>query len=98
MESRAATLKMTDEEMQATMQTFIQGMREKMQAKEAAEGADNKTKGEAYLEANKKKDGWKTTPSGLQYKVVTTGTGDKPKATDTVVTQLPRDDDRRDGV
>jgi FKBP-type peptidyl-prolyl cis-trans isomerase len=79
--------KMTDDEMQATMQTFIEGMKEKMQAKQAVDGAENKTKGEAYLEANKKKDGWKTTPSGLQYKIITTGTGEKPKATDTVVTQ-----------
>jgi FKBP-type peptidyl-prolyl cis-trans isomerase len=81
------TLKMTDEDMQATMTAFIQGVRAKMQEKEQAQGADNKTKGEAYLEANKKKDGWKVTASGLQYKVVTTGTGAMPKATDTVVTQ-----------
>jgi len=81
------TLKMTDEQMQTTMQTFIQGMREKAQTKEKAQGEENKTKGDAFLEENKKKDGWKTTPSGLQYKVITTGTGDKPKATDTVVTQ-----------
>jgi FKBP-type peptidyl-prolyl cis-trans isomerase FklB len=80
-------LKMSDDQMQTTMTAFIQGVREKMQAKEQAEGADNKTKGEAYLEANKKKDGWTVTPSGLQYKVVTTGTGPKPKATDTVITQ-----------
>ncbi|HEX4083554.1 MAG TPA: FKBP-type peptidyl-prolyl cis-trans isomerase [Chthoniobacteraceae bacterium] len=80
-------LKMTDEEMQATMQTFIQGMREKMMAKQKAEGVDNKSKGEAFLEANKKKAGWQTTPSGLEYKVITTGTGEKPKASDTVVTQ-----------
>jgi len=81
------TMKMTDEQMQTTMQTFIQGMREKAQTKEKAQGEENKTKGDAFLEENKKKDGWKTTPSGLQYKVITTGTGDKPKATDTVVTQ-----------
>ena len=81
------TLKMTDDEMQATMQAFIQGVREKMQEKEKAAGEDNKGKGEAYLEANKKKDGWKTTASGLQYKVLTTGTGPIPKATDTVITQ-----------
>lgn len=80
-------LKMTDEEMQATMTTFIQGVRAKMQEKEQMAGADNKAKGEAFLEANKKKDGWKVTPSGLQYKIITTGTGPKPKATDTVVTQ-----------
>jgi len=81
------TLKMTDEEMQSTMTAFIQTVRAKLQAKEQAAGADNKSKGEAYLEANKKKDGWKVTPSGLQYKVLVTGTGDKPKATDTVITQ-----------
>jgi FKBP-type peptidyl-prolyl cis-trans isomerase FklB len=80
-------LKMTDEEMQATMTAFIQSVRDKMQAKEKTAGADNKAKGEAYLEANKKKDGWKVTASGLQYKVITSGTGDKPKATDTVITQ-----------
>ena len=81
------TLKLSDEEMQSTMQAFIQTMRAKMQAKQEAAGAENKTKGEAFLAENQKKDGWKTTASGLQYKVVTTGSGDKPKATDTVVTQ-----------
>jgi len=81
------TLKMTDEQMQTTMQAFIQSMHAKMEAKEKAAGSDNKAKGEAFLEANKKKDGWQTTPNGLQYKVVTTGTGPKPTATDTVVTQ-----------
>ena len=35
---------------------------------------------------NKTKEGVKTLPSGLQYKVVKAGTGKKPKATDTVVT------------
>jgi FKBP-type peptidyl-prolyl cis-trans isomerase len=58
-----------------------------MKAKQAEAGADNKAKGEAFLAANAKKEGWKTTPSGLQYKILTTGTGVKPKATDTVITQ-----------
>jgi FKBP-type peptidyl-prolyl cis-trans isomerase FklB len=80
-------LKMTDDQMQTTMQTFIQGMRMKMQAKQAAQGADNKANGEKYLADNIKKEGWKQTPSGLQYKVITTGTGAKPTADDTVVTQ-----------
>jgi FKBP-type peptidyl-prolyl cis-trans isomerase FklB len=79
--------KMTDDEMQATMTAFIQSVKEKEAAKEQAAGADNKTKGEAYLDANKKKDGWKVTASGLQYKVVTTGTGEMPKLTDTVIAQ-----------
>jgi FKBP-type peptidyl-prolyl cis-trans isomerase FklB len=79
-------LKMSDADMQATMTAFIQGVRAKLAEKEQAQGADNKAKGEAYLEANKKKDGWNVTPSGLQYKIITTGTGAKPAATDTVVT------------
>src|SRR5207237_9413619 len=40
--------------------------------------------GEDYLEENKKKENVVTTPSGLQYEVITEGTGAKPKATDKV--------------
>ena len=79
-------LKMSDADMQATMTAFIQSMREKMADKEKLAATDNKAKGEAYLDANKKKDGWKVTASGLQYKIIKTGTGAIPKATDTVVT------------
>ena len=41
--------------------------------------------GQAYLEANKKKEGVVTLPSGLQYKIITEGKGKQPKSTDTVV-------------
>lgn len=41
-------------------------------------------KGEAFLAENGKRDGVKTTASGLQYEVLTEGTGASPKATDTV--------------
>lgn len=44
----------------------------------------NKADGEKFLAENGKKEGVKTTPSGLQYKVITPGTGKTPKATDTV--------------
>lgn len=37
-----------------------------------------------WLTVNAKKDGVKVTPSGLQYKVLTAGTGDVPKTTDKV--------------
>ena len=40
--------------------------------------ADNKAAGEKFLAENKTKDGVKTTPSGLQYKVITQGTGAIP--------------------
>ena len=42
-------------------------------------------KGEAFLKENGTKDGVKTTPTGLQYKIVKEGTGKSPKATDTVL-------------
>ena len=41
-------------------------------------------KGEAFLAENAKKEGVKTTESGLQYKVLKEGTGKSPKATDEV--------------
>ncbi len=41
-------------------------------------------KGEAFLHSNASKEGVKSTASGLQYKVLTEGTGRSPKATDTV--------------
>ena len=43
-------------------------------------------KGEKFLEDNAKKEGVVVTASGLQYKVITEGKGDSPKATDTVST------------
>ena len=46
--------------------------------------ADPKAAGEAFLATNAKKDGVITTASGLQYKVLKSGTGESPKATDTV--------------
>ena len=43
-------------------------------------------KAEKFLMENKAKEGVKTLPSGLQYKVIKDGDGKTPKATDTVVT------------
>lgn len=43
-----------------------------------------KAKNEQWMAENAKKPGVKTTPSGLQYKVITAGTGATPKATDKV--------------
>ncbi|RUT73074.1 FKBP-type peptidyl-prolyl cis-trans isomerase [Ancylomarina longa] len=47
-------------------------------------GEANKTKGDKFLAENKTKDGIVTTASGLQYQVITEGTGAKPLATDKV--------------
>jgi FKBP-type peptidyl-prolyl cis-trans isomerase len=53
-------------------------------------GQENKAKvnvdaGKAFLAENKKRPGVKTTASGLQYEVITEGTGIKPAAADTFV-------------
>lgn len=40
--------------------------------------------GRAFLEANKKRSGVKTTASGLEYEVITEGTGERPTANDSV--------------
>lgn len=45
----------------------------------------NKKENDAWLAENAKKEGVKTLPDGLQYKVITEGTGEKPKASDKVV-------------
>lgn len=46
--------------------------------------SQNKEAGQTFLEANGKKEGVKTTDSGLQYEVIKEGDGPKPAATDEV--------------
>ena len=62
-------------------QTYLQTTMQKLQAKkmEILYGA-NKTAGEAFLASNKTKPGVVTTASGLQYEVITKGTGPLPTA------------------
>lgn len=55
-----------------------------LQADLAKLAADNAAAGADFLAANAKADGVQTTDSGLQYRVISTGTGPKPKAKDTV--------------
>ena len=56
-----------------------------MQAKMQAKPDRNMKEGQAFLAANKTKEGVKTTASGLQYKVLKEGKGKSPKATDKFV-------------
>lgn len=71
---------MTDEQVKETMTAFEKEMIDKQKAAGVKNGAD----GEKFLAENKKKEGVKTTASGLQYKVVKEGTGAQPKEKDTV--------------
>lgn len=83
---------LTDDEAQAVLKAVQDDLRAKQQAKmqeaEAANkkaGEANQKEGAAFLAANKDKEGVVTLPSGLQYKILTAGTGAKPTATDSVV-------------
>ncbi len=74
------TSQLTDEQIQAAMQKMYEGRQQAL----AAQGQENKKRGEDFLKANLEKEGVKATASGLQYKVVTEGSGAKPKETSTV--------------
>lgn len=84
---------LSEAEMREVMTAFQQEMETKMAAKENAReeqnakvAPENLKKGEEFLAANAKKEGVTTTASGLQYKVLKSGGGKTPKATDTVKT------------
>jgi FKBP-type peptidyl-prolyl cis-trans isomerase len=72
--------KLTPEQIKDAMMKLQQQAMGKMS--ESAE--KNKKEGDTYLEANKKKDAWKSTASGLQYKVDKEGAGASPKDGDMV--------------
>ena len=57
------------------MQTQMDAVKAKAMEKKYA---DNKAAGEKFLAENKTKEGVVTTPSGLQYKIITKGTGEIP--------------------
>ncbi len=76
--------KMTYDEAKAEIQAFFTEMEKKQQAAAAAAGEENRKAGEAYLLENGKRAEVKTTPSGLQYEVLTEGDGPMPSATDQV--------------
>jgi FKBP-type peptidyl-prolyl cis-trans isomerase FklB len=80
------TLMMTEQEVQETLTNFQKDLAEKQATRQKELAEKNKKDGEAFLAENMKKEGVKTLPSGLQYKVIKEGTGRTPKETDTVVT------------
>jgi len=80
----AGKLQLTEPEMKAALAEFRTNMMAKMEAKQKTDSDKNSKEGEAFLAANAKKEGVKTLPSGLQYKVLKSGTGKSPKATDKV--------------
>jgi len=82
---------LSDAELQQTMQSFQQKLAQqqedamaKKQQEMKATADKNKADGKKFLEENAKQPGVTTLADGLQYKVVKTGDGEKPKDTDVV--------------
>ncbi len=79
---------MSETEINTFLASIQQKAQEKAQKKaqvvKKAASAENVNNGQTFLDANKEKDGVMVTASGLQYKVITSGEGAKPKVTDKV--------------
>jgi FKBP-type peptidyl-prolyl cis-trans isomerase FklB len=75
----------SEKEMREALMNYQQVLRAKAQERQKVVGEKNKKDGEAFLAENGKKPGIVTLPSGLQYKVITEGKGESPKATDRVL-------------
>ena len=75
---------LSEEEIKDTLASFQAEMMAKQTELVKTRGEKNKKEGETFLAENRKKEGVKTLPSGLQYKVIRAGIGKSPKLTDEV--------------
>lgn len=66
------------------MQQVLTDFRQTQMARQEQTARDNKQQSRAFLEENKRKEGVQSHPSGLQYKVIEEGDGDRPASSDTV--------------
>ena len=79
-----STVKIDEEKLRVVMEGFMAKMQAARQAEEMQKTEGTRAEGEAYLAENAKRQGVVTTPSGLQYEIITMGTGPKPTAADQV--------------
>ncbi|QQP97821.1 FKBP-type peptidyl-prolyl cis-trans isomerase N-terminal domain-containing protein [Lysobacter enzymogenes] len=74
------------------LRTAVQNMQKRQAEKAKAEwdkaASENKTKSDAFVNANKAKAGVKALPNGAQYRVIETGTGAKPTQASTVALEV----------
>jgi len=77
---------LTEEEARQAIMNFQKQQMAKQAETTKQQGEKNKAEGQKFLAGNAKKEGVKTLPSGLQYKVIAPGTGKSPTASDTVTT------------
>src|SRR5512135_3380744 len=75
---------MTSEEIRDTITSLQQRLMAAQQKVQKEQAAKNLSESKTFLVENGKKEGIKTLSSGLEYKVITEGSGKMPKAEDTV--------------
>jgi FKBP-type peptidyl-prolyl cis-trans isomerase FklB len=85
--SDGQNLLLTEEQMKDTLVKFQKDMMTKSTAQFEQKAKENQAKGQAFLDENKNKPGVVSMPSGLQYKIITNGTGAKPTKSDTVTVE-----------
>jgi FKBP-type peptidyl-prolyl cis-trans isomerase FklB len=76
---------LTDDELKAALTELQAELKKHQDDASRVAGETNQKAGETFLTENKTKDGVVALPSGLQYKIITAGTGPKPAETDSVV-------------
>lgn len=86
MDTGTAKLLIGEEDANTFLQTYFMGLQAKQQAEEKKKFEANVANDKNFFAENGKKQGVTTTASGLQYQVLTAGTGEKPTAESTVKT------------
>ncbi len=76
---------LNDTQIQEIMMEFQQQLMLKRQTEHTKKLEENTKKSEVFLQANAKKEGIVTLPSGIQYRVIKNGDGDKPSASDEII-------------
>jgi FKBP-type peptidyl-prolyl cis-trans isomerase len=77
-------LLLSQEDAQAVKAEMFGTMRQEQQAALTKQAGENKVESDAFLDTNAERDEVTTTESGLQYEVLTKGSGPKPTASDKV--------------
>jgi FKBP-type peptidyl-prolyl cis-trans isomerase len=76
--------RLSEQEAGRVLEAFVMDVRQRQEAGRTAMADSNQQAGDAYRETNGQRAGVTTTASGLQYEVLTAGTGPRPTASDRV--------------
>ena len=85
MDALSNQITLEEKDMADTLMALDEKLRTGIESRQKAEAEENLKAGTAFLAENAKKEGVKTTESGLQYKILTAGNGKVPTLQDTVM-------------